>query len=384
VEWLTDPVNIEALKSDWTGFEATVRDRTVYGTFDYVTSWYRGYCGTECTGFGTPLVGVVRDRDALVCLAPLIACNSTLARVPIRRLDLAGYTLQAGELLVAADRDDALAALLSSLADRSDWDMLVLGNLIAERERATALRHAAARLGLGLEVTDDYSYAVADLHDGYETYAKRQGSNFRKQTRRHAKKVEQSGLWRIDRLAGWPTAARVQEYLGRMFAVADAGWRARERGLAEERKHHPFYRIVVDRFVGRGMVDLSILQMAGRDAAFTLGLVERGVYFHTLVAFDEDLAAYSPGSFLLQEVFRLLPTLDVHTVVSHGDYEYKRRWATDIVAQQRLLLFSRTLRAHSSHFAKFRLQPLWERLRAARWSPPVPRALTSQHAFANN
>lgn len=365
VEWLADLTRIEALRHDWMELESKVQDRTVYVTHDFVVSWYRGYAGTKYTNFGEPLVGAVWDGSTLVGVAPLIASRSTLGRVPVRRLDLAGYNIQAGEFLALDGRPDILTTIMCAVAGQADWDVLVLNNMQAGSERAHALQRAAEGRALTLEVTDDYSYAVADLRHGYEAYAMRRGSNFRKQARRHAKRIEQAESWRVDRLDCSKGPGAVSEYLDRMLSVADAGWRARERGLAEERNHHPFCSMVVQRFAERGMVDLSILTIEGRDAAFTLALVEHGVYFHVLIAFDEDMAAYSPGSFLLQEVFRILPTLDVNLVVSHGDYEYKRRWASDFVSQKRFFMFSRTLRGRSSRLAKFRLEKMWNGLRSA-------------------
>jgi CelD/BcsL family acetyltransferase involved in cellulose biosynthesis len=365
VEWLADLGKIQALRRDWMDLESKVRDRTVYVTHDYVVSWYKGYGGTRYTAFGKPLVGAVWDGSTLVGVAPFIACRPTFGKVPVRRLDFAGYNLQAGEFLSWDGRSDVLVAIIYALAERLNWDVLCLNNIQADSERAFALQQAAERCRLAWEVTDDHSYAVADLRQGYEAYAKLRGSNFRKQVRRHAKKIEQAGSWRVDRLDCSRGPGPVAEYLERMFSIADAGWRARERGLAEERNHHPFFRTLVPPFAERGMVDLSILSIGGRDAAFTLALVERGVYFHLLIAFDEDMSAYSPGSFLLQEVFRLLPTLDIHFVVSHGDYEYKRRWASEFVNQKRFLLFSRTLRGRLSHLWKFRLERIWNRVRPA-------------------
>lgn len=363
VEWLNSLDAIEALRDHWMALESRVDDRTVYATHDYLASWYRAYASKKYTDLGEPLVGAVWDESTLLGIAPFISSKSTLARIPVRSLVFAAYNLNAGEVLALNGRAEVFGALLCSLADRSGWDVLVLTNMQSASQHVQTIQATASRLGLGWEVADDHSYAEADLRDGYETYAKLRGSNFRKQARRHATRVAEAGTWRIDRLDRMPHPATVSRYLDRMFAIADAGWRARERGVEEERRHHPLPRMLVEKFAPRGMVDLSILSINGRDAAFTLALVERGTYFHVSIAHDEEMAALSPGSFLLQEVFRILPGLGVHRVVSHGDYEYKRRWASSIVQPRKILLFARTVRGALSRFAKFRLQKAWERLR---------------------
>jgi hypothetical protein len=121
------------------------------------------------------------------------------------------------------------------------------------------IENSSIGVGLRWEVTDVHSCSVADLGDGYQAYATAKSSNFRKQARRHAKKIADTGTWRIDRLDGMPPPNTISSYLDRMFTVAEAGWRARERGLDEERRHHPLYTMLLQKFARRGMADLSIL-----------------------------------------------------------------------------------------------------------------------------
>lgn len=372
VDWLNTLDAIDRLGGDWKALESRVEHRTVYVTHDYLAPWYRAYAGTKYTAFGEPLVGAVWDGSTLIGAAPFISAKSTLAKVPVRGLACAGYNLNAGELLVLDGRAEIFDALLRSLAGRTGWDLLVLSNVHSGSYQMESVQALARRLGLGCEVTDDHSYAVADLRKGYEAYANLKGSNFRKQARRHAKRIAEAGRWRIDRLDGVSDPVVVRRYLHRMLTIAELGWRARERGVEEERQHQPLVRMLMDNFAPRGMVDLSILSVNDRDVAFTLALVERGTYFHVGIAHDEEIAALSPGSFLLQEAFRVLPTLGVHSVVSHGDYEYKRRWASEIVRPKKILLFARTGRGVLSRFAKFSLQGAWERLHGKAPKPESP------------
>lgn len=103
--------------------------------------------------------------------------------------------------------------------------------------------------------------------------------------------------------------------------------------------------------------------MGCQDVAYTLGLVERGRYYQVAVAYVDEKADFSPGSFLLFEVFWILPDLGVRLVVSHGDYAYKRRWASSIKETKKIMLFAPTVRGVLTWLAKFKLQSAWRRLR---------------------
>jgi CelD/BcsL family acetyltransferase involved in cellulose biosynthesis len=87
-----------------------------------------------------------------------------------------------------------------------------------------------------------------------------------------------------------------------------------------------------------------------------MGLLERGVFFHVLMGFDDQLRSLSPGVFMLQERFKLMPDDSISRVLSHGDYDYKKHWVTTYVTQQRLVIFNATFRARLGHFLHYRLR----------------------------
>ena len=156
--------------------------------------------------------------------------------------------------------------------------------------------------------------------------------------------------------------AEEDEAFSRLAEIAVKGWRVKVKGEAVERRHHGFYREVVRRFAPRGMIDLSFLTIDGKDVAFTLAILERQIYWQILVAYDEKYEECSPGTFLLQQVFRALPAAGIRRIVSHGGYEYKKRWASEIVPETSVCVFSRSLRASLSHLMRVRLLPLVERM----------------------
>ena len=87
------------------------------------------------------------------------------------------------------------------------------------------------------------------------------------------------------------------------------------------------------------MLSLPILSIGGRDAAYILGVIERGCFYDVTLAYDEALASLGPGVFLMQRTLETLAD-DIEAVISHGAHDYKRHWATAFVPQRRMYLFS--------------------------------------------
>jgi hypothetical protein len=123
-----------------------------------------------------------------------------------------------------------------------------------------------------------------------------------------------------------------------VFHIADRSWKVRVGGPMAEH-HRAYLRETIRRFGRRGMIDFAFLNIAGRDAAFIIGIVERDVYYDLTISYDDEFADLSPGIHLMIELLRQLPDSGVRTVVSHGDHDYKNRWTKDWTTTSRLFVF---------------------------------------------
>lgn len=357
IEWHTDLREIRKLRDPWLALQARVAQRTVYCDHDWIVGWYECYAGTKYTDFGQPLVGAAWENDQLVGVAPLTSARSKFARVPVQSLGFAGFNLQAGEFLAPEDRPDIVAGLLASLTEKGNkWDLFSITGLQPDWPLTKALVEALRFLGLRAEMMEDDPFAIADFSAGYQPYIMARTGHFRQNLKRYGRKLTEAGGWSIEKLGSQPTAEQVKSFLQRLIAIADEGWRARQRGLQEEKNHQPFYVSILESFGPRGLLDVQIMKIGGQDAAYCLGLIERNTFFHVLMGFNDSFRNLSPGAFLLQEVFKDLTQRGIHSVLSHGDYDYKKHWASAFIPQTKLLVFNRSLKARLSYFAKFHLQ----------------------------
>jgi len=366
VEWISDLAEIRRLRGPWLALSDRMQRRTVYSDHDWILAWYEHYALTDDTHFGTPMVGVAWQGEQLIGIAPLLIASASFAKVPVRRISFAGYNLQAGEFLTLDGRPEIQAAFIRSLAARTDWDLISVTGLQPDWPETSIMQETARQLGLRNEIDDDDRYAVADLSEGYQNYLMKCSGHFRQNLKRYARKIDKAGGWTLDRLDLHPSEAAVEEFIRRVIAIADTGWRVERSGIEAEKRHQPFYERIIRDFAPRGMVDLCILRIGDRDAAYCMGLLERGAFFHVLMGFDNKLRSLSPGAFMLQQRLRLMPEDAISGVLSHGDYEYKNHWVTAFVPQQKLVIFNGSLRARLSYILKYRLHPLLSGIRIPR------------------
>ena len=181
---------------------------------------------------------------------------------------------------------------------------------------------------------------------------------YRRNLNQKARKIEAAGA-RVDGVHLTTDAVRIEHAIERLIAINEASYKLNGQRLADN--HRAFLADVVRRLNRHGTLSLPMLSIGGRDAAFMLGVIERGCFYDITLAYDESFAKLSPGAFLTQTVLDMLADEGVHTMVSHGAHEYKKHWATRFVPQQRVFLFAPNVRASATRFVRFRLHPLWQR-----------------------
>jgi len=95
----------------------------------------------------------------------------------------------------------------------------------------------------------------------------------------------------------------IRHAIERFLSLESAGWKGRERtAMAIDRYRAAFAREAVHRLAERDMCRIHALTLDGRTIASLIVFVEAGVAYTWKTAYDEALAAYSPGTLLMIEV----------------------------------------------------------------------------------
>jgi CelD/BcsL family acetyltransferase involved in cellulose biosynthesis len=358
VEWVNSLAHIEALADEWVALEDAVQDRTVFSTFDYLVTWYRNYAGEYG---GDPLLGIARRGSRLVGVAPLVVKAGRVGRIPVTRVHFAVHDAHAGEFLVEDDHPETLAAFLDSLVGAVKFDLICLNGVDPSSDRFRPLAEAAARHRLAIELTD-HPNAFVDLSSGYEQYCSAMSRNFRRTVKRQAQRVASAGRPAVEGVHLTHGLETLESCIARLFEITEASYKLQGQRLADH--HRNCLAELARRFGPRGMLHLSILSIGGRDAAVVMGLVERHCYFDVTLAYVEEFSELSPGSYLIQAVLEDLAAAGIHTVVSHGAHDYKRRWATAFKPSTRMFLFSPGVRGTVARSVRFGMARIWRRFGA--------------------
>jgi len=189
---------------------------------------------------------------------------------------------------------------------------------------ATALADAR---GLPLETVGGFERAhiVSDMEG--DAYLKAAMSTHRhKELRRLRRRLAEQAPLEY-RVARQPYELRLG--IESFLALEASGWKGRRRtAMAVDRFRAAFVREAAQRLGERDLCRVHELRLGERVVASLVVFVEAGVAYTWKTAYDEDLAAYSPGALLMAEVTRTHledPNIDVtdscaapdHPVVNH-------------------------------------------------------------------
>lgn len=206
------------------------------------------------------------------------------------------------------DHDDPLGVLedLFAMLARPHLRMpkvLVLPDMRLEGPMARALQSTAEALQLTLIATDEVERPVLDSKLEGEAYLKASlRPHHIREFRRLRRRLEELGAVSHE-VARTPD--EVRPAMENFLALEAAGWKGRKgTAMTVDRYQAAFAREAVHRLSERDMCRIHALKLDGRTIASLVVFVEQGVAYTWKTAYDESLAAFSPGTLLMLDVTR--------------------------------------------------------------------------------
>jgi CelD/BcsL family acetyltransferase involved in cellulose biosynthesis len=286
---------------------------TVFMAPEYQRAWWSAF------GRGRRLLVAAEREDEIAALAPLFADQGMVFFVGSGGsdyLDFVGDTSDASVLdgLLETARDEApgfVGFRFYHVPDRSP----------------TGARLAAAAERLGLRCVDEGAIPAPrlDLTDSDAALAARS----KKSLRRHAGWFRQNGRLEVEHLT---RAAAILPWLDPFFDQHVARWAGTSSpSLFVDPAQRRFYRELVQEADGAGWLRFTCVRWDDRPIAFHLGFHHAGRWLWYKPSFDVELARRSPGEVLLAALLDRATEESARTFdFGLGDEPFKRRFATGV------------------------------------------------------
>jgi len=290
-------------------------------------------------------VGDAQGR--LVAALPLLQRRSTWHGLPIDELR-APVNVHSCRFDLLGGGMGAAAALLDQLQALTGWDVVCLPD-VPNGGRAAALLETARTRGFATGAWPASQAPYLPLDPGGPQLS----AKFRANLRRRRRHLQMLGRVELDCVVG---GSDLLPRLHEGLQLEASGWKAAAgTALLQDPATLAFYTELALHSAGDGTLRLWFLRLDGRAIAFHYALEHDGVYLLLKPAYDERLAAYSPGQLLMEDVVQDCTARGLREVDFLGeDMPWKRDWTRRQRAHAWLYLF-RGWRGRLLHALKFGL-----------------------------
>jgi CelD/BcsL family acetyltransferase involved in cellulose biosynthesis len=336
----------DALALEWDALAASGPSDLPFVAHRWISAWLDAFARDA-----EPLVLVARARDGRAAgIAPFLAPRGWPGRLVAPVNDHSCRF----EWVLGRDASGAVAALWAHLRDRVAWEVLVLPDVPRDGPTATLLEPLARADG---HLTGRWeSVRSPRLALGGAPAEERTSGRFRQNLRRRARRLAELGAVSLRRTNGPEDAdAALADFL----ALEASGWKGTGgSAIAQDPALVRFYGAIVRDAAARGALAVRALELDGRPIAIHLGLVHRGVYHLPKTAYDEALAAVSPGQLLQREVLAECEARGLSGFEFLGpDMPWKRDWEPEHVPHDWLYVYRPSLAGRAMHTLKHRVKP---------------------------
>ena len=336
IERLNSLDQLRNLKEPWEGLTARIPQCSFFLSWEWMSTWWHNFHdGNDLwllTGKG--------QNGELAGIAPLMCRPLKLGPMIMRRICFIGSGV-AGPIhldIIAAEevREELSAAFLAYLnAHDKEWDIL---DLKAIRDDSPLRAQLYEEVGRCLE-SDPEPCSIVSLPTSWETFqSERMNRKLRKTIRYYANKLEKDfpGEVVFQQIGTEAELDRSIEFLvinsRRLFSGEEVA------SCFENEAYCQFYKVMAHTALQQGTLRFYQLVVEGRIIAAQHCFKYKGIYYGYQTAYDPDWQQYSPGQQLLAHLFQEAIGEKAREVnMSHGENEYKGRWATGVRIDRQLL-----------------------------------------------
>lgn len=329
VEALTNSQDVSALASRWDELACMDPRDGFFRTHTWYSAWMQ-----HIRPDAKPYVLVVRDQlGGIAGIAPM--CQATYQDLGFRLEGLrwAAREVVSGDFLdlvcAPAMRSEVTAATLDYLGQtRSNWSLLVLGELIAGGESHTAAAALANRWNLPIREQEQRICPYIALPGTFDAYLETLGSSTRYHIRRRTRDVEKRGA----EVRVLKDPVEVADTLPELIRLHVARWRTENQpGTLSRPGIAACLRQVCLNLPADSSVRLHLLRHEGKAAAALLAFHfgESAVYYQAGWDPDSPLTSLSPAVVLMANSIRTaIVEGKKYYEFLRGDEDYKSRWTT--------------------------------------------------------
>ena len=307
----------------------------VFLTYDWIDSCIKNFCKFE----DLLILNIFEDEN-LTGIAPLMIKKYRYFGLPVRAVCFIGTQISDRmDFIIRGNKDEYLSMILDYLASvKEKWDFIDLQEIAEYTGTMDAMARCVKKTGL-LNIAGPLkkSFFIEFSKNKDEIYNK-----FSKKYRAKLRNINarKPGLnFEIERHMG--SCADKGKVFTVISEIEKNSWKGNKRGtLFSEQRHINFHKDIFERFSNNNWLDVSILILNKKPAAYMYSYFYEGRSYIYSIAYDERFSDISPGTVLMfwvlkDSVFRDIVEFDF----ARGEGSWKSRFTEMSREHNRVRIF---------------------------------------------
>jgi len=237
--------------------------------------------------------------------------------------------------LIGRDPVAIAAEVVTTLAQRRDWQLAIFAGLTADGPQRRALDRVLPPRWERRRGTPTVRH-VASLDGGVDGFLSRRSRELRKSIRKSLRAAHQAGV--VFESVRGSTAGDAAALYDRIQRIEAASWKARDGVGISAGPMRMFYELMLPRLCEQHQQRTLFARVAGRDVGYIFGAVLEGEYRGLQFSYDDEHAGLGIGGLLQYHQVVELCDDGVARYDLGTEMDYKRRWAEEVMTTEMLVL----------------------------------------------
>ena len=307
----------------------------VFLTHEWFTAWWQAF------GDGKSLfIVVVKHKDEIIGIAPLMICKSYFRRMPVQRITFmenedspgCSFIIKRGHEFVA---EDIISFLV---ADVKGWSILSLNNMQLDDELKSAITEILDREKKPNIINKGLSSPYLKIESNWDTYYKGMSAKSRKTIRNISNRMKRWGNIRVEEYCDMGN-------FNDIVSITRKGWKYEAgKSFVNHKERMKFLKLLSEIAEENGWLSISCIYNDNTPIAYEYHLKYKNMDIALLAEFNKEYKKYSPGAYLDYKIVENLFNNGIYEYDMCGvQDEYKRKWTNSIRQYRNLIIFNDSL-----------------------------------------
>tara|TARA_R110002095_G_scaffold127358_1_gene110418 strand:- start:2980 stop:4134 length:1155 start_codon:yes stop_codon:yes gene_type:complete len=334
---------LQEYRDDWNRLLTVTPGGSFFQSLDWLETYWRHFSEKQYLR-----VFVVRDAHEVTGIVPLCVkrIRTKLGSCSILTYPFDDWGSFYGP--VSADSETTLNAVLRSVQESpGDWDLIDLRCVDANGFDAGNTERALETAHLAFKKLEWDQTACVDLNQDWDTYLAGRSGKARQTYLRAEKRIAKEG--EIEFMRYRPRGEKYGESDPRWDlyeiceAIAQKSWQGSSTTgtTLSHKKVAQYFRDTHESAIRCGAVDLNLLSLSGKPAAFNYNYVYQGRVFSLRMGFDPSISNKGLGRLLMGRMIQnSMETGDQLLDIGPGSLDAKKYWYTSVETSFRYVHYS--------------------------------------------